>query len=47
MQTGKKTEKLFPTLRYRDPTAAIEWLWVALGFGPHFVAEDKGRVVHA
>jgi uncharacterized glyoxalase superfamily protein PhnB len=39
--------KLFPTLRYRDPYAAIEWLCSAFGFERHFVAEEGGQVVHA
>ncbi len=40
-------DKLFPTLRYRDPALAVEWLCTALGFERHFVAEDAGKVVHA
>jgi uncharacterized glyoxalase superfamily protein PhnB len=42
-----RRDKLFPTLRYRDPAAAIEFLCRALGFERHFVAEQDGRVVHA
>jgi uncharacterized glyoxalase superfamily protein PhnB len=40
-------QKLFPTLRYRHPGAAIEWLSTALGFERHFVAEQDGHIVHA
>ncbi len=39
--------KLFSTLRYRDPKAAIDWLEQAFNFQPHFVAEEAGQVVHA
>lgn len=39
--------KLFSTLRYRDPAAAIDWLHDAFGFSSHFVAEENGQVVHA
>lgn len=39
--------KLFPTLRYRDPAAAIGWLERALGFRQHIVAHDGDAVVHA
>jgi uncharacterized glyoxalase superfamily protein PhnB len=39
--------KLFPTLRYRDPKSAINWLEQAFQFQPHFVAEEGGQVVHA
>jgi uncharacterized glyoxalase superfamily protein PhnB len=40
-------DQVFPTLRYRNPAAAIDWLCVALGFIRHFVAEEGGQVVHA
>ena len=39
--------KLFPTLRYRDPAAAVVWLRSAFGFETHFIAEENGLVVHA
>jgi uncharacterized glyoxalase superfamily protein PhnB len=39
--------KLFSTLRYRDPKAAIDWLEQAFQFQRHFVAEEAGQVVHA
>ncbi|OYY78022.1 MAG: hypothetical protein B7Y43_08830 [Sphingomonas sp. 28-62-20] len=39
--------KLFSTLRYRDPRAAIDWLEQAFQFQRHFVAEEAGEVVHA
>lgn len=38
---------VLPTLRYRDPAAAIDWLGKALGFIRHFVAQEGGEVVHA
>ena len=40
-------DKLFPTLRYRDPAVAVDWLCAALGFERHFVAEEAGQIVHA
>ena len=40
-------DMLFPTLRYRDPARAVEWLCGTLGFERHFIAEDDGKVVHA
>jgi len=42
-----KIEKVFPTLRYQDPRAALQWLCEVLGFSEHFVAEHEGKVVHA
>lgn len=40
--------RFFPTLRYADPAAALEWLQRAFGFSPHFVARDaQGSVLHA
>lgn len=44
---SNQPQALFPTLRYRDPRAAIDWLRTALGFTEHFVAEHGGSVVHA
>ncbi len=39
---------IIPTLRYRDPAAAIEWLGRAFGFEPHFVTRGPdGTIVHA
>jgi uncharacterized glyoxalase superfamily protein PhnB len=40
-------DKFFPTLRYRDPKAALEWLCDAFGFERNFVAEHHGKVAHA
>lgn len=41
---------LTPTLRYRDPAAALTWLERALGFTTHFVAREgdtpDGAIVH-
>lgn len=40
--------RIFPTLRYRDALAMIEWLERAFGFGRHVVYEDgEGGVAHA
>ena len=41
------SDTFFPTLRYRDPAKAIEWLCDTLGFQRHFVAEDAGNIIHA
>jgi uncharacterized glyoxalase superfamily protein PhnB len=38
---------IIPTLRYRDPAQALQWLYKTLGFQPHFVADEAGKVVHA
>lgn len=39
---------LYPTIRYRDPDAAIAWLGDALGFTPQGVYRDgDGSVAHA
>jgi uncharacterized glyoxalase superfamily protein PhnB len=38
---------LIPTLRYRDPAAALAWLCDALGFALHYVHQEAGMVVHA
>jgi uncharacterized glyoxalase superfamily protein PhnB len=41
-------QTIFPTLRYRDARAAIEWLERAFGLAPKEVHEDDtGAVVHA
>ena len=40
-------QSVFPTLRYRDPRAAVAWLCSAMAFATHFVAEEDGMVVHA
>jgi uncharacterized glyoxalase superfamily protein PhnB len=37
----------YPTFRYRDPHAAIDWLEKAFGFEREAVYEDGGTVVHA
>ena len=42
-----RTSAIFPTLRYENPAAAIDWLTRTLGFRKHFVAEEGGVVVHA
>lgn len=39
---------MIPTMRYRDATAAVEWLCRAFGFEKHQVfTDDGGNVVHA
>lgn len=38
---------LFPTLRYRDPEAAIRWLTGTLGFREHAVHRHDGGIAHA
>jgi uncharacterized glyoxalase superfamily protein PhnB len=36
-----------PSLTYRDPGAAIDWLERAFGFERGMVVEDGGRIAHA
>ena len=44
----KDTATIIPTLRYRDATAAIEWLCRAFGFTKHLVVPgDAGTIAHA
>ena len=39
---------IIPSLRYRDATTAIDWLYDAFGFERHLVVPDgKGGVAHA
>ncbi len=39
---------IIPTLRYRDATAAIDWLCRAFGFEKHIVVPGpKGTIAHA
>lgn len=39
---------VIPCLRYRDATAAIEWLCAAFGFEKHLVVPEEGnRIAHA
>ena len=46
--TPKDTATIIPTLRYRDATAAIEWLCRAFGFTKHLVVPgDAGTIAHA
>lgn len=40
-------QTLYPTFRYRDAKAAIEWLEQALGFERGQVHEEDDRIVHA
>jgi uncharacterized glyoxalase superfamily protein PhnB len=40
--------KIFPTLRYNDAPAAIDWLVRAFGFEKHFVVPNAdGTIAHA
>ncbi len=41
------TQTIFPSLRYRDAQAAIEWLQQAFGFEQHEVHTDGDLIVHA
>jgi len=44
----KDTATIIPTLRYREATAAIEWLCRAFGFTKHLVVPgDAGTIAHA
>ena len=48
MSTQTRTQTIFPTLRYRDAPAAIEWLGRAFGFEPRMVVDgEAGAVAHA
>jgi uncharacterized glyoxalase superfamily protein PhnB len=41
-------QTIFPTLRYRDAPAAIDWLGRAFGFEPRMVVDGpEGTVAHA
>lgn len=40
-------QTIYPTFRYRDANAAIEWLETSLGFERGQVHEEGDRVVHA
>ena len=43
-----KVQSIYPSVRYDDANAAIEWLKAALGFEEHAVyRDDGGQVVHA
>ena len=39
--------KIFPSLRYDDPVAAIHWLCKVFGFTRVCVIEHEGKVAHA
>jgi len=41
------SQTLYPTFRYRDATAAMEWLETALGFERGQVHDEGGRIAHA
>ncbi len=39
---------IIPTLRYRDASAAIEWLCDVVGFSKHLIVQqDDGHIAHA
>ena len=38
---------VIPFLRYRNPTAAVDWLVETFGFARHDITEVDGEVVHA
>ena len=41
-------QTVYPTLRYRDPEAAIDWLERALGFEVRVsYRDDDGEIIHA
>lgn len=45
---GIASQSIFPTIRYRDANAAIEWLKGAFGFAENAVhRDDEGVVLHA
>jgi uncharacterized glyoxalase superfamily protein PhnB len=47
-QTEKSTQTFYPTFRYRDARAAIDWLVEALGFEAAEVIDgENGSVAHA
>jgi uncharacterized glyoxalase superfamily protein PhnB len=48
-ETAKSTQTFYPTFRYRDARAAIDWLVEALGFEAGMVVDDEGDrdVAHA
>jgi uncharacterized glyoxalase superfamily protein PhnB len=41
------TTRLYPTLRYSDPEAAIRWLVDVLGFTERVVYRDGDTIIHA
>jgi uncharacterized glyoxalase superfamily protein PhnB len=46
--THKDTATIIPTLRYRDASAAVEWLCRAFGFTKHLVVPgEAGSIAHA
>jgi uncharacterized glyoxalase superfamily protein PhnB len=47
-QTEKSTQIFYPTFRYRDARAAIDWLTEAIGFETAMVVDGEGNgVAHA
>ena len=45
---SEQRQTIIPSLRYDDPSAAIEWLCANLDFREHFVVRsEEGRIEHA
>lgn len=42
-----RRQSIFPSLRYRDPRAAVRFLTDAFGFAEQGIHEKDGQVVHA
>lgn len=48
MTNSSPKHRFIPALRYRDPSAAVDWLCRAFAFEPHLVVKgEDGGVVHA
>jgi uncharacterized glyoxalase superfamily protein PhnB len=48
VQSVENNGGIIPTMRYRDPKAAVDFLCRAFGFERHFIVDDgKGGVEHA
>ncbi len=47
MQNAAEPPRLYPTFRYRDAAAMIDWLVAALGFSVRARYEENGTVHHA
>lgn len=48
MEPQSRQARIIPTMRYRNASAAIEWLCAAFGFEKHLVVPgEKGGIAHA
>ncbi|NEE00023.1 VOC family protein [Phytoactinopolyspora halotolerans] len=47
MNDTTRRQSIFPSLRYRDPRAALRFLTEAFGFTEEQVHEQDGQIVHA